>query len=360
MKKFVLCLSLAWKLMLVLTLTAHGQSAPVPTAPPSVALPPTIGTLPFCNSEQEQVFFSNLGNGTVNAVCFGEGQQSPARPEVVIPRASGVTKIFPLSGGDFYAVSGDRVYRYYQYPYDTQKVRSWRIFGGIPFNPDQVHLERNSDGYEYSWQEIGLSFRFPWEKEGSRFALNGDGTSFNQPITGDSRMGCVSVVTLGSYEYCLDPKTSSIFRPDRNPFASPNNWSYGGTEFFVGRKPIEMVAGPDRDGKEQLYVSLAGEGRIVALGYDGGRSGNELAEKTILYNFDIISDMYQNRLAVTKRGMYFINRAGAAGTAGLKFRDEVWFLSFKTNRVTPITAGQEGEMLSGLAVAQSTDRGGRG
>lgn len=156
MKKTAVCLGLAWKLMLVLTLTAHGQSAPVPMAPPRPpSVVPTVPSLPMeCGSDEERIMYANWGDSTVDAICVNI-KEGKTRQVVVIVGTPGVQRILPV-GSDFYAVSNSKVYKFMQYPWDGQQVRSWRIpSGGFAFDPDP--LIANEFG---SWREISLSFRF--------------------------------------------------------------------------------------------------------------------------------------------------------------------------------------------------------
>lgn len=270
----------------------------------------------------------------------------------------GVTHVFPLGGDDFYAISKSKAYRFYQYPWDNRQVRSWRHFGGVPFDPDPVFCGDDPYYGRSCWSEPGLSFRFPWDKEGTKFFLNGDGTSFVRPLADNPWLACVSRAMVKEYEYCLDATTWSVLRPNRHPFSS-SAW-LGVTEFFVNRQPANMVANSER-----LFVSLAGEQRIVSLGYTAGRLGNELAEEPVLGNVGILADAFQNRLAVGQTGLYFVHRVlGSTALAGLTgvatFRDEIWFLEFRTGRVTQILSGRDGETLSGLAVVPPHYYGGRG
>lgn len=176
------------------------------------------------------------------------------------------------------------------------------------------------------------------------------GGSYNDPLKDDPRLGCVSLVKLKSYEYCLDSKTGSVFRPEANPFGT--RWGYG-AEFFAGRMPVSMAVSPD-GGK--LYVSLgtrrSGEsvelGRIVSLQY-GGRAGDTLNEDLVIYNLDVLPDMLQDRIAVGQNGLYFISRSGG--------RDSIWLIDAKTGALMNVLSGKEGETLSGLAVAPPLYRG---
>ena len=343
MKKFF-CAWLA-KLLVFLPLVSgnvFGQSAPLPRVPPLPSAPTRFDV--FCGSAEDLVLFSNQGDKTVRTLCFGEDQKETGKSEVLMRDVPGVTHIFPASDlGDFYTISNaNKVYKFVRNPWDGQNVRSYRTFGGVPFNPDPVYHETSEYG-DYYWTQTGLSFRFPLEKEAVTFSLNGDSTSFQKPLASDPRLGCVSVVALRSEEYCLDPKTNTVFRPDKNPFT--NAWKTG-TDFFANRQPVNMAVGNDK-----LYVSLAGRGEIVALGYTSGRMGKDFGEETVMYNVGIFPDAYQSRLAVSQNGLYFVHRTNGGGPSS--FRDEIWFRSAKTGRVYQIWSGRDGETLSGLAVGSS-------
>ncbi|OGN12872.1 MAG: hypothetical protein A3C71_01080 [Candidatus Yanofskybacteria bacterium RIFCSPHIGHO2_02_FULL_43_15c] len=334
-------------MLLLLTTPLYGQSA---SASPFVAL--------VCNSGEARLMYASWGDSTVRAVCFSESEQKTGRSEVMMTNAPGVSHVFPL-GEDFYAVSWNKVYRFYQYPWDGNQVRSWRTFGGVPFDPDPVSCADDPYYGRTCWGEAGLSFRFPWEKEGTKFSLNGDGTSFTRPLANDPWLACISRAVFKGYEYCLDSRTWAVIRPNPHPFSS-TAW-LGTTDFFTNRQSINMATNGER-----LFVSLTSEGRIVALSYTGGRFGNELAEETVVNNVGILADAYQNRLAVSQTGLYFVHRVVSGGgvTAGLNgvtsYKDEVWFFQFRTGRVMQILSGRDGETLSGLSVSPSQYYGGRG
>src|SRR3989344_5820462 len=178
------------KLLVVLPLvsTGFGQSAPLPSVPPLPSAPPRFDT--FCGAAEDLVLFSNQGDKTVRSLCFGEDQKETGKSEVLMRDVPGVTHIFSASDpSDFYAVAATKVYKFIRYPWDGQNIKSWRTFGGAPFNPDPVYHQTSEYG-DYYWTDIGISFRFTFEKEAVTFSLNGDGTSFQKPVAADPRLGC--------------------------------------------------------------------------------------------------------------------------------------------------------------------------
>lgn len=341
MRKFF-CFGLAWKLILAMSMTAHGR---VLSTPPQSL--PTVSAAPIleCGWDEDRVLYSNWGDSTINAICVNP-KEGKTRSAILFSGAPGIQKILPLSGGDFYAISYAKAYKFVQNPwYGQRQVQSWRIFGGgFAFNADPIYS--NELG---KWSETSLSFRFPWEKEGTKFWLNGDGSLFSSPLETDPRLGCILSAEFKFYEYCLDPRTWTVFRPEKTPVGT--RWGFG-TEFFSGRQPVNMVVGGDK-----LFVSLGTKyhgqsvelGRIVALGY-GGRVGDTIIEETVIYNLDVVTNLSQDRLVAGQNGLYFISRSSDR-------RDSLWFYSFKTGELTHILSGREGEMLSGLAVALYRSKG---
>ena len=331
------------KLLVVLPFVSgngFSQSAPLPSVP-SVNRPPAPNSnipLSFCDGDR--VVFSKMREGTINTVC-NSLDDKVGKTEVMISGATWVQNTFPALNGDLYAVSHGKVYKYIQYTFEGPRVQSWRVFGGggVPFNPDPQRCESNEYG-TFCWQERGLSFRFPWDKEVEQLFLYDDGAFYKAPTVKKQEFGYMKSERLGSFEYYLDSKTGTVFRPNKNIFSGA--WQ-GGEEFFSRRGPVNMVVG----GADKLYVSLATEGKIVSLAYTGRHAG-EVVEETVVYNLGVIEDRNQDRLAISSRGLYFISRS--ANT------DSIWFYNFKTGSISLVFAGSVSEELSGLSITTDSSR----
>ena len=296
-----------------------------------------------CGS-QDKVYFADAYQGSLTEACFQEG--SPVRQNVSYYGAYGIRRILPLDDGTFYALSNDKAYKRYSF---SSELFSWRIYSeGFGFNPDPAV----DTPYGYRYRESGVSLRFPYQQEGSKFSLSfWNRQTIADPLENDQSLGCADVAVVEGRTYCRT-LYQSIIQPKQTPVGP--KWDET-TELFSGRV-INMVAGPNG----RVYVLLNNVtgtnlpgvnreppvveyGRIVAISYD---RNNRLIVEPVIERLNVWGSPYLDQLAVSNRGVYFV--AQTMGFTG-KMIQSIWFKSFLTGAFSEVVGGTDG-FFSALAV----------
>ncbi len=324
-------------LLFVFAPPTFAQSTPQPPAVP--APPSTLAAAQFC--PDDTLYFANWNFGMANKLCVTEG----ASPKLLSSfyGVYGAQKIFPLGPDSFYAVGFGKAYKLTADPNYGTQYESWRVpGGGFVFNP-------NPNPWEQS-----LSFHFPSEYDGLKVYFNWQGRTWNEPLPFEDRFRCASVVQASSgYEFCLSPAEGHIFQPlPKTPFDRPYS---DGKVLLAGRQPVNMVAQGD-----SVYVTLGTRydcpttpsvgpvncavipGKLIALRPQGAG----VVEEVLVEGIDVLNDAYQNRLAISSQGLYFITTM-RQGNAGVPV---IGFYSFRTRGTSLIIAGNEGDFFSALTV----------
>lgn len=311
--------------------SAFGQVVPQ-------ALPQTTPQV-NCPATEDILYFSNWKDASVSKICAVPG--FPVVP--LFSGAPGVQKTIATFDA-MYAFSSGKVYVYRMYPDGGIFLDSSRIFGG---------------GFAHEVDEANSNFtlQFPYEAEAYKVFAYPGGYSYSQPanpLYHDIRGRCMPVVEAG-IESCLDPSRWLVWIPGVSPFGY-NDWSHP-ISLFANQQPVNLAT----DGTD-LFVTLGTKyefpstptpGPVTPTSTTFGklarvhtRSGN-LNTEVLVDNVDIQSDLSQDRLAVSQKGVYFISTVHS----GDKAYPVLSFYSFKLKTVMPILAGTSEDFFSALSLA---------
>ena len=310
-----------------------------PLTPPGFPTPPTA-TQFSCQPDEDHLYFSNWGNSAVNELCY-----SPKTGRIrtnVLFEAPGITRILPTSYGAVYAMSYNHAYKYSSDPYYGSYLDSWRVMSGgaFAFNPDP------------EWEQ-SLSFRFPWESESYKTWLFWDKRSFNEPLPDNPRNQCLQIVTVQTYEFCLNPSQWYVFQPlPTSPFDSPADLYSRGKVLFAGRQPVNIVASGNTLyltlGTKYEYVQGQSQPRITLGQVIASRIGRDgTIQEEILDIKDIPADIFQDRLTATANGLYYVSQEQNRD----QYNYVLWFYSFKNRNTVRVLIGGPNDFFSGLAAA---------
>ncbi len=304
-----------------------GDPTPVPTVPQV-----------FCQGDRVLAGSVNAVQGKVWEIC---NTKDSIESRVVLPDTLGVQTILTTPSGNFYALSADTAWKSTPYEVTTTPI----ISNGFRSDADPIVFN------EYGWYyDNSITMRLPGAKNRTyKVSVYGDGSSYNQKMQDDPRDICANVVNAGTpAEACLDMVYNVVFQPSYNPFGGVDYRM--GKEYFVGRNPVNMVAGADGN----TYVLLAGTplptvgkpaqtpfGTLATI--TRTRTGDTV-ERTLLTGLSISPDAHVQSMAAGQLGIYIIT-SEAQGTSSW-----LWLYAYGTGALTKLGTSLVGQTLSGLAV----------
>ncbi len=329
------------------------QDVPTPAPAPVINQTPqpvsgsaTTSAPFFCPPFMDKVWL--VDNTNFQELCFAEGAQAFSRT-LFQETGGGYQQIAVIDPTSFYAYRTDGKILRYDGGSGARNIFHWRTYGGgVIVGSDPTNSS--------------VDIRLPFDGEMYRFYLYpGVNPVPQQLFTGamdQARMFCGQTVqTVTKKELCVNVGGSFVWQP-RPTIAGPDYSPGQLSTLFDKQSPVNLAVlsetfyvtlgtqyvYPDNPSPGPVPPSAIIPGKLVSVVENFDGTDNIV---TLLDNIDIGTDAMSQRMAVSNRGVYFVEQAHR----GTDLVNRLSFYSFATKKVTPLYDSVN--YISAIAVGQN-------